>query len=169
MSCNSQGNSSSSLHCSHQRFLYLPLVTGQDAGTTPEGTDPAWLFLTLFEVQRCTDVQIYRREASQHGAGSHGSCHQPQFLWPWGTPTRAGGLQLSFQLVLVSRRALFKTCLLLVFLLHPHAETVMAKDKHSIQRGLKTKVLKANKAKSLFLRYILSQGFCEIRVTRNEG
>lgn len=45
----------------------------------------------------------------------------------------------------------------------------MAKDKHSIQRGLKTKVLKANKAKSLFLRYILSQGFCEIRVTRNEG
>lgn len=55
----------------------------------------------------------------------------------WGTPTRAGGLLLSCQLALGSRKGLFKMYLSLVYLPHPQAEP--AKDKHGHPEGSQTK------------------------------
>lgn len=52
-----------------------------------------------------------------------------------GTLTRVAVLLRSFQLAGVSRKALFKTYLVVIDLLHPHAEPAMAKDKHRYPEG----------------------------------
>ena len=59
---------------------------------------------------------------------------------------RHGGLLLSFQLVSVSRKGLFKTYLLLVYLLHPHVEPAMAKEKHRHPEGSQDEGLKGQQS-----------------------
>lgn len=150
-----QGHISSSLHCSPQCPLHLSVVTGRDGGTKPEGTDLARLLLHNL---KCRDVQIYRREVARHGGSSYGSCHP--FLRAWGTSTHMSGLLVSFQLSLVSKKGLFKTYLLLVYLLHPPAEPAMGKDKHRHPEGSQDEGLEGQKRSATpFTKYLVSRGF----------